>query len=197
MQRSWPRCCSRERRCGTSRMPSPASRRCRAHHPRMAPPRSAFRPIPGAPIEDVGRNHTRPEIESSAPNSKIRPVVVGFAAVENGPLRLPAAAVDTGRDHAEREMRGIEPVMRNGRQRIRHRGYAMRDRQLGQGQARPPALHTRANGSIRSPARCTALRVPSPDHADAAGRGSVRLCIAHRSRAGRDSHSRESSLARH
>jgi len=61
---------------------------------------------------------------------------VRFAAVERGRFDLPPRAVDARGDHAERHVRGIEPVMRDWRDRVRHRRDPMRigdrsERRLG------------------------------------------------------------------
>jgi len=57
-------------------------------------------------------------------------MLVGFAAIEDRAFRFPLLAEHSGGHHAVGNVRGVEPVMRNRRDRIRERRETMwkRDR---------------------------------------------------------------------
>lgn len=62
------------------------------------------------------------------PQVEVPPVLVGLAAVEPGALDLDVAGVDPGRDDAEADVAGVEPVVRDGPQRVVEGAQPVRER---------------------------------------------------------------------
>ena len=91
-----PRCC----RARAVRDPSDGPTRPEASH-------SAF-----------GRNHSRPENESSGPKSKSHRFSSGSRPLKTDASSTTRPMIDGGRDHAERDVRGVERVMAERRRRI-------------------------------------------------------------------------------
>ena len=74
-----------------------------------------------------GQQRETPRERIERTEIEVPAVLVGLAAVEGGHLHLPATIVDASRDEPERDVRRIEPVVRDRRNRIQHRRHAMRE----------------------------------------------------------------------
>lgn len=70
-------------------------------------------------------NQIRPATESSGAEIDVVPPLVGLPAVEEQSLNLPPRRVHPARDHAEREVCRIQPMVRDRRHRIGHGGDPM------------------------------------------------------------------------
>ena len=87
-----------------------------------------FLEMPGRHLHDevVGRHQAEParqRIERA--EVEVRTLFIGLAAVEDRQLPFPSPVVDTGGDHPEGDVRGVEPVVRDGRNRVGDRRGAM------------------------------------------------------------------------
>src|SRR5204863_9007115 len=67
---------------------------------------------------------TRERVEGA--EIEIGPLFIWLTAIEDRRFGLPPVGVEASRDDAEGNVRRVEPMVRNRRQRVRHGGYAVR-----------------------------------------------------------------------